>query len=151
MLSFDCCCFLFPFSYNFLIFLKIVPLSGVYCCVTRWESCFSYSVSVVKILKFRCVSFTRLLLLVKKVWLLSVCRRIWIKQPLALFRENLCAFLCSFWWISHLVLYFTYLFHLSFHTYNASFMIQVIVIIRQRDRKDKIIFCIWHKIKKEIL
>ena len=34
---------------NFHIFLKIVPLSGVYCEVMRWQPYFSYDVPIVEV------------------------------------------------------------------------------------------------------
>ena len=50
-------CFFFLIIFaNFHIFLKIIPLSGVYCEVMRWQPYFSYGVPVVEVMQSK-ISF----------------------------------------------------------------------------------------------
>ena len=44
---------------NFRIFLKIIPLSGVFCEAMRWQPYFSYGIPVLKLCKFRYFSFLK--------------------------------------------------------------------------------------------
>ena len=131
---------LFPFLYNFFIFLDINTQWCLLLCYQIRESCFSYSVPVAKITQIQ-ISFLlrRLPLLVKNVLLNFIN----VQEDLHT------AALSSFWGkLTFILMFFLinfvshYLSCLSISSLLPSLMIQVTVIMKQRDLKEKILFCI---------